>query len=201
MDSSVLALEGLSDKARKTAKRYYGDDAVNYEKKRSNTAKWEGEGRKVREFLNRLMAGSSVLDIPCGTGRFFDFYKDRRLKVLAMDVSPDMIAQAQHKAAPNIRLDVGSIFDMEVCGIFDVVLCIRFLNLIEPKDLERAFSEMQRVGRSIVFTLRVHQKNPTGHYHNAYPISMIEKFLLPGWEIKRNEAVHEEDYRIIEVAQ
>lgn len=201
MDNSAFALNEVSDKARKTARRYLGDDAINYEAKRINTEKWRGEERKVKEFLKDIPKLKSILDIPCGTGRFFDFYKEQGYKVLAMDISPGMLAEAQKRQSNNIRLDTGSVFDLEICGVFDVVLCIRFLNLIEPEDLERAFHEMQRVGRRVIFTLRIKQKNPTGHYHNAYKLSMIEKHLLPGWIVKRNEPVHEEDYRIIEVAR
>jgi len=59
---------------------------------------------------------------------------------------------------------------------------------------------MQRAAISrIIFTLRVRQKNPTGHYHNAYAVSLIKDGILPGWKIGRNESVHEEDYRLIEL--
>jgi len=201
MDTAVPTLEGLSDKAHRTAARYLGKDALTYEFKRAHKPKWAGEDRKVKEFLRDLPPGTSVLDIPCGTGRFFPFYRERRFKVLAMDISPDMLAEADKHAASNIRVEMGSIFNIETCAIFDVILCIRFLNLIEADDLKRAFDEMQRVGRRIIFTLRVRQPNPTGHYHSPHSLSLIEESLLPGWKISRNEAAHQEDYRLIEVSR
>ena len=139
------------------------------------------------------------MDIPCGTGRFFEFYRRQSYKFIGMDISLDMLEQASKKATFDYQVELGNIFDIDTCNIFDVVMCIRFLNLIKAKDVKKAFAEMQRVGRRIIFTLRVKQKNPTGHYHSPYPISLIEKSLLPGWKINRNEPVHEKDYRMIEV--
>ena len=182
--------------------RYLGEDALRYEAKRNRTNKWAGEERKVKKFLNDLPEGTSILDIPCGTGRFFPFYRERGFKVLGVDISPDMIAEAKKRAGDIIKLKIESIFNIGLSEAFDVVLCIRFLNLIEPEDVKRALAEMQRVAKSrIIFTLRVRQKNPTGHYHNAYAISLIQEALPPGWKIGRNEAVHEEDYRLIELVR
>lgn len=193
-------MEEISVKARKTAGRYLGNDAVNYEAKRINKSKWIGEDRKVKKYLNDLSEGTSILDIPCGTGRFFPFYRERGFKVLGMDISPDMIAEAQKRTGDIIAVEVGSIFNIGLFKEFDVVLCVRFLNLIEPEDLKSALAEMQNAARSrVIFTLRIKQKNPTGHYHRAYPISLIMDSLLAKWHIRRNEPIHEEDYRLIEL--
>jgi len=199
MDNAVSSLEGVSAKAKRTAARYFGENASRYEAKRILTSKWEGEERKVKEYLADLPPGTSILDIPCGTGRFFPFYCEKGFKVMAMDISPDMVAEAKKRATPNIIVEQGNIFNIETC-LFHVVLCIRFLNLIEAEDLRLALAEMQRVARKrILFTLRVKRKNPDRHYHSPHSISLIEQCLLPGWKIGRNGRVHQEDYRLIEV--
>jgi len=193
-------MEGISAKAQKTAKRYLGENALCYEVKRTGRFKWREEDRKVREFLDDLPRGISILDIPCGTGRFFSFYHRRGFKVLGIDISPDMVAEARKRTADAIRVEVGSIFNIETSKVFDVVLCIRFLNLIEAEDVKRALAEMQRVAKSrIIFTLRVRHKNPSGHYHSPHPISLVEESLLPGWRIGRNGLVYQKDYRLIEL--
>lgn len=189
----------VSDKAVFTARRYTGKVALRYEKKRNQTKKWLGEDLKVKEFLNRALSSISILDIPCGTGRFFPFYTKHRFKFIGMDISPDMVKEALKKATYPDQVRIGNIFDIDTCTVFDVIICIRFLNLIKEDDLKKAFAEMQRVGRRIIFTLRTKQKNPTGSYHNAHPISLIDACLLPGWKITRNEPVHEKDYRMVEV--
>jgi len=201
MDRQVpTILKGLSRRASITAEKYQGYLAKKYEKKRKGGAKWLGEDRKVKEFLNDLPAGKSILDIPCGTGRFFPFYIDRQFKFMGIDISLDMLDQANKRTVYDYQTELGSIFDIDTCNIFDVVVCTRFLNLIQGNDLKKAFSEMQRVGRRIIFTLRIKRNNPTGHYHRPHHISLIETFLYPGWKITRNEPVHERDYRMIEVS-
>ena len=70
-----LKRERVSHKARKTGMRYFGNKALNYDTKRMGSVKWEGEDRKVREYLDSLPQKTSILDIPCGTGRFFSFVK------------------------------------------------------------------------------------------------------------------------------
>lgn len=200
MDRQVSAIiNGVSDKANKTACRYLGRNATLYESKRQRSAKWLGEDLKVKKFLTRDLRGSSILDIPCGTGRFFPFYQSRHFKFIGMDISPDMVGQASQKTTYTDQARIGNIFDIDICTVFDVVVCVRFLNLIKANDLKQAFSEMQRVGRRIIFTLRTKHNKPTGHYHSPHPISLIEKSLSKGWKITRNERVHERDYRMIEV--
>jgi len=195
-------MKEISAKAQKTAKRYLGKDALNYEAKRVNRDKWIGEDKKVKEFLNDLSRGTSILDIPCGTGRFFPFYRERGFKVLGVDISPDMITQAQKRAGDVVDVEMGNIFNIGLFKEFNVVLCVRFLNLIEPEDFKRALAEMQNASRSrVIFSLRVKQKNPSGHYHRARPISLVKESLLPKWNITRNEPICERDYRLIELAK
>jgi len=192
----------ISDKARTTAKRYLGDIAMRYEAKRIHQDKWIGEDKKVKQYLNDLSRGTTILDIPCGTGRFFQFYREKGFKVLGVDISTDMLSKAQERAGDTIAVETGDIFNIGLFKEFNAVVCIRFLNLIDSEDVKRALSEMQYASRSrVIFTLRVKHKNPTKHYHRAYPLSLIQKSLLPKWNVTRNEPVHERDYRLIELSK
>jgi len=55
--------------------RYRGQAAVAYDEKRTgnrrNQRRWNAELACVDEIMNSIPEGSRVLDIPCGTGRFF----------------------------------------------------------------------------------------------------------------------------------
>jgi len=112
-----------------------------------------------------------------------------------------MLVKAKERAGDNITVKTGSIFNIKTSEVFDAALCIRFLNLIEAPDFKRALAEMQRVSRRVIFTLRVKQKNPTGHYHSPHKMKLVKESLLPGWKIGRNEPAHEEDYRLIEITK
>lgn len=195
MDNGLSPVK-LSKKAESTAKRYYGATAKDYNQRRAGQAKWSGEDSKVRELLSDLPSGARVLDVPCGTGRFFDLYRERGFDALGVDVSAAMLAECS-----GVPVRQGSIFALDLPdGSFDVALSIRFMNLIEADDMKIALRELQRVARRAIFTLRVKQKSQTGHYHSPHPITAVEDALLPGWSITRNDAVHEDDYRMVEIA-
>lgn len=194
MDQTLSTVK-ISKKAVTTANRYYGQKAANYDQRRQQKAKWRGEDQRVREILADFPEGTKVLDIPCGTGRFFNYYMEMGFESLGIDISRDMLEQCS-----GIHVREGSIFNIEVDDqAFDIALSIRFMNLIEAKDMQIALNELQRVAARVLFTLRVKQKNQTGHYHSPHPISAVEAALLPGRSIVRNEPIHEDDYRMVEI--
>ena len=186
----------VTTKAMRTATRYVGQAAREYEARRRASAKWAAEDHAVREWLITLPAGTALLDVPCGTGRFFPAYVDAGVTALGMDISEDMLRETKGKGVPTER---GTIFAIDCSrAFFDVALCVRFLNLIEAPDVARALSELQRVARrEVAVTLRVHQPDPSGHYHTPHGIEVVESALAPGWSIYRSEPLHQPDYRWI----
>lgn len=130
--------------------KYLGGVASGYEAQRRGR-KWADEDLAVEELLDGLAAGSRVLDVPVGTGRLVPYYKKRGFEAHGLDMSPDMLAEARSKANDTgfeIELCVGDIrripFD---ANVFDLVVCLRFLNWIDAAGVTAAVSEMARVGR------------------------------------------------------
>jgi SAM-dependent methyltransferase len=91
---------------------------------------------------------ASILDIPCGTGRFAALLGARGLRYTGADLSPAMLDRARAKtpAARWLVADAARLpFDD---GEFDVALCIRFLHLVRDPALRVAFlRELRRVAR------------------------------------------------------
>lgn len=91
-----------------------------------------------------------VLDMPCGTGRFFQFLAGRGLPFVGADISEEMLNESRLKAraAPPVGLVVA---DAEALPFkdqsFDVVLCIRFLFHVTPEGRVKMLREMARVAR------------------------------------------------------
>lgn len=176
--------------------KYYGAVAAGYDQKRQHDPKWTLEQSIVEDMLSDLPKGSWVLDIPCGTGRFFKFYHDKGLIFRGMDKSMDMLQQAAHKVVDphTARLAVG---DVRSLGIPDKcvdasVMC-RLTRWLSPDECRMALRELQRVSRKkIVSTWRVRN-----HPH-ARSYELIES-ALEGWKIHRDEAGIDLDYRIIEM--
>jgi ubiquinone/menaquinone biosynthesis C-methylase UbiE len=180
------------------AGKYVGAVAAGYDAKRETDPKWLLEQRLIEDMLSDLPPGSIVLDVPCGTGRFFDFYKSRGFAVRGVDLSSDMLQQAVIKlqAGPvwDVELRQGDVRIMPVTDkACDAAVMCRLTRWLSPQDCQQALRELQRVTKGrIIFTARV-----ANHPH-ARSVELFEA-ALDGWKITRNEAGVDLDYRVIEL--
>jgi ubiquinone/menaquinone biosynthesis C-methylase UbiE len=131
---------------------YYGQTAEDYERVRTKQDWWHIENQVVSELLEDIPRGSSILDVPFGTGRFLPLYAQRQMKVTGLDISYAMLATAQRLREDLVRqckLDVGDARSLPYGdGSFDVVLSFRFLDgIITFKDQKKVLSELVRVSR------------------------------------------------------
>jgi ubiquinone/menaquinone biosynthesis C-methylase UbiE len=141
--------------------RYRGSRARDYNRRRERTALYQREQDTIDAFLAQLPEGSSIVDVPVGTGRYLELYKKHNLAVTGLDVSDDMLAEARTQAA---TLDLGATLRREDIrhiaapdGGFDTVLCMRFLNWLDTAGLEIVLAELTRVARTHLI-LGVHSK-------------------------------------------
>jgi len=111
------------------------------------------KAKALRKAMDALEAASgqaprTLLDIPCGTGRFTDLWRDRDFQVLSADLALPMLAEAHAKfpedsflAADLAKLPFGQ-------DALDVSICIRFLHLVRDPELRITFlKELRRVCR------------------------------------------------------
>ena len=178
------------------ARKYAGAVAQNYDQKREQSEKWQTEQRIVEDMLSDLTMGSWVLDIPCGTGRFFDFYHRKKLIFRAIDSSADMLRLAAEKVIDQMMARLGQ-GDVRATGLpdkcVDASVMIRLTRWLSPEDCQLAIRELQRVTRKkIIFTARV-----ANHPHMR-PLSLFEQ-ALDGWKVSRNEQGYDPNYRVIEL--
>ena len=94
---------------------------------------------------------NTVLDLACGTGRFWPVVDHRAVEIVAVDNSAAMLREAVAHAAPNPqrRAVCGSAFQLPFRDAsFDIVVCMRFLHhLAHHDDRLRALADMRRVAR------------------------------------------------------
>src|SRR5436305_1099628 len=130
------------------ANSYVGEFASDYEDVRHGQ-KWDSEHEAIVELLEHVEQGSHVLDVPVGTGRFLSHLHARNFSVVGVDASVDMLtlALAANKTiGANFPLLEGDIFSLPFDdATFALVVCIRFLNLVNRANLERAVRELVRV--------------------------------------------------------
>lgn len=145
---------------------YQGKTAAQYDRKRSKRKKWKREISAIRTLAARFEPGTSILDIPVGTGRFLEFYNGGTHTVYGIDVSRDMLHQARAKALAlcennnrdHVYLVMGEAEHIPMRDkSIDYVVCIRMLNWVSKpifKDIIREFRRVARKGIIIGFRCR-----------------------------------------------
>ena len=106
------------------------------------------------DYLEKLFRRSripvrTVLDLACGTGEMTAILTRRGYELIAVDGSPDMLAQAREKAAdlpgePPVFLNQ-NMPELDLYGTVDAaVCCLDSLNyLTSPKDVQKCFQRLR----------------------------------------------------------
>jgi ubiquinone/menaquinone biosynthesis C-methylase UbiE len=130
---------------------YRGKTAQDYDRKRRKRKKWRLELDAVETMITHFDAGSSILDLPLGTGRFLPLYKPGNHRVLGLDISLDMLQQARDKLQENVRQPAMAMGDGENIPLKDLsvdyVVCIRLLNWLTHEAMKKVIAECDRVAR------------------------------------------------------
>ena len=117
-------------------------------RQRRNVRKW----RAIRRALDQAGDVGSVLDLPCGTGRFTGHFARLDLDTVGSDISLQMMRQAA--ASPEVAHDSiagyvqadGEALPYADCSL-DCVVSIRFMFHVDPVTRRRILREMGRVSR------------------------------------------------------
>jgi ubiquinone/menaquinone biosynthesis C-methylase UbiE len=179
----------------KPALKYTGATAAGYDAKREKSEKWTIEQKAIEGMLEDLPIGDWILDAPCGTGRFFEFYHRQGFIVRALDISPDMLSLAAQKCHDHqkFRFAQGDVRNtgLEDKSVDAAVMC-RLTRWLTPQECQEAIKELARVARKrIIITARI-----ANHPH-ARPVELFEE-ALEDWELYQNEPGYQEDYRILQ---
>jgi len=131
---------------------YNGSRACLYEKKRKTQAKWRFERAVMIKVLERLGDEiKSIIDAPIGSGIFLPFYKT---KVRGYDISQEMLDQAELKQTGAV-LQQWDLINKPIYAKADLVVCVRFLNLLDWEDATKALVNLLASSKKyILFTMR-----------------------------------------------
>jgi hypothetical protein len=120
---------------------YSGSKVEKYEIDRSKNPKWKFENESFQLFFNKIINEVKIIvDAPVGTGRFIamiePFIENR--KIYCMDYSEDMLKESANKTkSKNFIFLKHDLVCHEVSYTPDLVLCSRFLNLINWNDCQK----------------------------------------------------------------
>jgi len=135
--------------------KYTADTARHYLAQRAGDRKWQREQEIFRALLAAVPRGSSILDVPVGTGRFIPFYKEFGCDVQGVDISEDMLDEARKEASAHqfhVRFFQGDAERLPQRNAeFDYVVCARLLNWVPLPTFEIILREFTRVSRVGIF--------------------------------------------------
>ncbi len=146
------------------ARRYAtAPDAANYRDRRFGRSRHgrkvdAAERQAVNDLIGRLGVRGPVLDVPCGTGRFVPVFAARGCKVLAGDVSTEMLVLARRTAEEAgaacrcLALDARRLPIAD--GAVDLAVAMRLLHRVrDPAERVAVLRELRRVSRRwVVFS-------------------------------------------------
>lgn len=112
------------------------------------------EESAIKAFVSSIPSDSSVLDIPCGTGRWWPLLGTRAATIVAMDVSPGML-QFARKRAVEFHLPVSVLEgNAEAIPLPDNAVDVVFSHALTkhlPVPVQyRVLRELARVSRGVV---------------------------------------------------
>jgi 2-polyprenyl-3-methyl-5-hydroxy-6-metoxy-1,4-benzoquinol methylase len=119
------------DERRAAVEFEYTRDAPRYET--GNYPISDTHRRFVERVVDTCPRNGIVLDIPCGTGRYFEVVVSRGRRVVGADQSSGMVEQArtrmQAEAVEQVDLQ-----ELAERAAFDGVLCIDAMEHVPPED-------------------------------------------------------------------
>ena len=115
------------------------------------------EKKRLQSLMRTVPHGSLVLDVPCGAGRFHEMLKAGGYRLLAADISQEMLDVARSSRLAEDYL----LADAETLGLpdksVDCVFCIRLFHHVgSPDTRRRIFKEFARVSRGWVLVSFYH---------------------------------------------
>ncbi len=128
--------------------------AATYDADRKVEPLWLAEQNWVEGWLANVPEGSSILDVPFGTGRFATLCRARKLSVHGVDISQAMIDQARKQhgiGLDGFELQTGDATALPFANSsIDRIVCFRLTHLLPDAVLKKVLSEFGRVSRSEV---------------------------------------------------
>jgi len=101
-------------------------------------------------FLKRLLATTPqngiVLDIPCGTGKYWELVLESGPAVIGADQSMGMLAVARTKH-PDVPVVCASLQELPLTATFDAVMCVDGIEDVGPEDWPTVLRRLHRSTR------------------------------------------------------
>ena len=100
----------------------------------------------VARAMHMIQPGGTVLDAPCGTGRYFPVVAAAGHRVVGADQSAGMLARARTRGIAA-HLNHVALQDLSYAGEFDAVITVDAMENIPPEDWPLVLANLRRAVR------------------------------------------------------
>jgi len=100
----------------------------------------------VKRLLDTTPADGTILDAPCGTGRYFPLVQEAGRHVVGIDQSAGMLAEARAKGIA-VRLEHLGLQEMAFSDEFDGTMTIDAMENVSPEDWPVVLANLHRAVR------------------------------------------------------
>jgi ubiquinone/menaquinone biosynthesis C-methylase UbiE len=157
----------------------------------------------LRLFMKDLPKGTTVLDVPVGTGRFLKFFSGCGFKVTGIDASEEMLSLAGQLKVKNATLIKGDARNLEYTDkAFDAVVCVRLLHLLPEAQMKKVIAEITRVTKKLcIITVQLgkeYQGKDTATHDDAKFRAVIKKL---GFEIEDQKRLTGAGWYVMKLAR
>lgn len=104
--------------------------------------------RFVKHVIQSCPPSGSILDAPCGTGRYFELVLASGRTVVGIDQSAGMLARARAKH-PGVALRQLGLQELEFDRDFDAAMCIDAMEYVFPEDWPLVLRNLHRAVRGL----------------------------------------------------
>jgi ubiquinone/menaquinone biosynthesis C-methylase UbiE len=128
------------------ASQYFGKEAEIYDAARSEDPRRRAVidiQKKITQGFLKDAGGNNILDVACGTGRFFELYGNR--KIYGIDISPEMLKQAAKRKGVKKVMTADAENIPFKNDTFDVVNTSQFI--MHTPFYRKVIKEMTRVAK------------------------------------------------------
>jgi cyclopropane fatty-acyl-phospholipid synthase-like methyltransferase len=101
----------------------------------------------VARALRLIPAGGTVLDVPCGTGKYFALVAAAGHRVVGVDQSAGMLARARARGIA-VSLEHKALLDLSYVHEFDAVITVDAMENVPPEDWPLVLANLHRAVRT-----------------------------------------------------